>query len=354
MSRAKPLAPALLALLALSAAPGCFGPLFIDDDRDDDDGCDPRATNGRCFFVDRDGDGVDDLDDDDWDADDPAEVEVAIATAEAALGPADVIVIDVLDDSSTVIDVQVTFAHTVWETVENGASSMITGAELGEGYGNVVVDAADDAGNVTTVTIGDVLVDLTPPVAEVSPCVIAADGGEFTAWIGDAWALGSVELHVRGAGASETSTAASAAFPAWPSTFRTAWDWSYFAVPASALPVGAGDATLVVTDRVGNAAGFSCALVVDAVAPLVALAATIGADGVITATITTSDDVTDGALLTVTLAARAVPLAESVGAVTTFTLDAADFASGPLPLEGRARDRAGNEGVSTVVAVDVP
>jgi hypothetical protein len=357
---------AALALLALLLAPGgafSCSPFYdngrsddddngrSDDDdngRSDDDGCDPRAPGGLCFFVDVDGDGIDDLEDDDWDGDEPVELDVTMATAEPALGPTDEILVDAYDDTSNLIEVNVTFAQTSSTVVEGGAGSLsFTGAQLGEGYGEVVVDAYDSAGNRTTGTIGDVLVDLTPPVAEVSSCLIAADG-EFSAWIGDGWALGSVELRVGdGAAASET-------FHDWPASFRDAWDWSYFSVPASALPVGEGEATLVVTDRVGNVATYACALVVDVAPPIVALDAAIDAFGVITATITASDDVTEGALLALTLAARAVPLAESAGATTTFTLDGADFVSGPLPLEGRARDRAGNEGASTVAIVVVP
>ncbi len=284
-----------------------------------------------------------DLPQEDFVKDNPPSVDVTLLADESAIGPDGEVQIDTWDDLSSSVRLDVTFANTVSMDVPLGTVTL-TGAELGEGYGDIRAVAHDDDGGHTDVVTGRVLVDLTPPEIDLSPCIVGGDGA-LSAAVGDAWALGSIDLTVGDANFHED-------FPQWPATLGSDWDWTLFEVPAAQLPAGATTATLIAIDHVGNETDATCDLLVDTSAPEVTLTASLDDDGVIHAIVSASDDDT-GAEPSLEVASRGAVLAEGSGPSTGFTLTAADFPAGPLPLEGRAIDRAGNVGVSAPVVLEI-
>lgn len=264
--------------------------------------------------------------------------------------PEDTVTVFVDDDDTSVLDVELSFARTVRRDVGRGETAVITGASLGEGYGELLVDVVDGDGGFTSVSVLDLLVDLTAPSVEIEPCVVAASGegarGTLAAWVGDAWALGAVEVAVG------NEVIGAAAFPEWPATFGETWDWSYFSISGADLPIGRATATFTVTDRAGNQTSGACELLVDADPPVVTLSAAL-VGGAIHAEVgaTDDDDELPGALV---LSAGGVEVAHGQAPSTRFVLDAADFPAGELVLEAGARDRAGNEGRSAPLVVTLP
>jgi len=138
-------------------------------------------------------------------------------------------------------------------------------AELGEGLGDLVVRACDTRLVCVDRTVTRFLVDLTPPELETDRVVASPrrEGvdGEIAVWVADAWILGSVELTFAGKRFVHE-------FPhAYPDTLGKAWDVSRVAFPASELPEGAGDATVVVRDAAGNVTTRKVSVRIDGTPP---------------------------------------------------------------------------------------
>lgn len=333
----------LLFLLSMSL-PGCWwlAPSWDGDAGDDDD--DDGWSN----------------EDDDWEAsdtDDPPElsVDVGVGGNDGVMGPDDTIAVFVDDDDTETLDVSFRFALSVRRDVDRGGSTTITGAEIGEGYGDLQIQVSDADGGNTSTAVEGLLVDLTPPSIEMEPCILAANGkgdrGTMAAWIGDAWALGDVTLVVAPQDGLDLAPAVfTETFASWPATFGESWDWSFFSVSAAQLPAGSSTATYTVRDRAGNTTSRSCDLFVDGSPPVVTLAATLVDDEIQVDATAVDDD----AAFSLVLHAGGVEVAHGAPPSTRFVLDAADFASGELALEARATDRAGNEGRSQVVVLDIP
>jgi hypothetical protein len=335
---------ALISVLAMNAA--CLPANWLFDDPswdDDDDGWDDDEWDD------------DDEWEDDGEQDDPPSLDIELDTQNGIMGPSNTITVSVDDDDTLSLDVSLAFARNIDRQVDSGDRVTITGAELGEGYGDLLIEVFDRDGGNSSTSVEGLLIDLTAPLLEVEPCVLSASGkgdrGTLAAWIGDAWALGSVAVEVVPDNGGDIVVFADS-FGDWPSTFGESWDWSYFSVNASELPVGRSLATYTVRDRAGNATSRSCDLFVDALPPVVTLEAEL-VDGFIYAAVSASDD-DDTALPTgLVLRAGGADVAHGQAPSTSFVLDAADFPSGVLILEAAARDRAGNEGRSPIVALSL-
>jgi hypothetical protein len=254
-----------------------------------------------------------------------------------------------VEDDGTILSLSATFASTITKTLNGGEDGTsgdftLTGAELGEGLGDLVIVVSDDTGATATQTIVDLVVDLTPPAIALEPCVLNATGqgprGAFQAWVGDAWALSAVALLV------DDEPIVDVAFDEWPATLGTAWDWSYVSFASNELPTGAHDALLTVTDKGGNVTEAACDLVVDGNAPVVSATVTAGADIVVDASAT---DLEGDVSLDVV--AGGFALASAPGPSAQFTLHPGDFPAGELAIYVLARDAAGNEGASPVTTV---
>lgn len=335
----------LLALAALSGcSPGCLWLLGLNDSSDDDD------------------DWETDEDNEDWqagDTDDPPTIDIELDAPNGIMGPGNTITVSVDDDDTVALDVSFEFARNIDRTVDRGNFVTVTGADLGEGYGELFIDVVDRDGGFSSTSVEGLLVDLTPPLLEIEPCVLAASGkgdrGTLAAWVGDAWALGSVAVEIvpdDSDGAPGVPFVRGDSFSDWPSTFGESWDWSYFSVHASELPVGRSLATYTVRDRAGNATSRSCDLFVDALPPVVTLDAQV-VDGFIYAEVGATDDDVDALPSALSLHVGGVEVAQGQAPSTSFVLDRADFPAGILLLEATARDRAGNEGHSPLVALSL-
>ncbi len=330
----------IASLIALSmSSTGCLWLLGIDDDSSWDD---------------EDDDEWDD-EEDDWEAadtDDPPTLEIELDAPNGIMGPDNTITVSVDDDDTVDLDVSLEFARNVDRTVQRGNGMTVTGAELGEGYGELFIAVVDRDGGFSSTSVEGLLVDLTPPLLEIEPCILAASGkgdrGTLAAWVGDAWALGSIAVEVVPDEGDPVVRGDS--FSDWPSTFGQSWDWSYFSVSANELPVGHSLATYTVRDRAGNASQRSCDLFVDALPPVVTLEAEL-IDGFIYAEVGANDDDVDSLPTGLTLHAGGAEVAHGQAPSTSFVLDAADFPAGVLILEATARDRAGNNGRSPIVAL---
>lgn len=352
-SRLRSLAGFAFLFALTSTSSGCFlfFPWANDSQEDDGDDWDDNEDDW-----DADGD-----DDDDWEAsdvDDPPELDVTIGVDDGVMGPADTISVFVDDDDTSTLEVNFEFAKDTSRDVDRGSSTTITGSTLGEGYGDLFIEVRDRDGGSDSVSVDGLLVDLTAPELEIEPCILAASGkgdrGTLAAWLGDAWALADVSLVVAPLSGTDGggAVAFSESFVSWPSTFGESWDWSYFSVPASELPAGDSVASFTVRDRAGNTTTKQCDLFVDDSPPVVTLVAEL-VGGAIHATVSAVDDdaTLPGSLV---LYAGGAEVAHGQAPSTSFVLDAADFSSGDLALEGRAMDRAGNEGRSDIVLVELP
>lgn len=330
----------MASLMALSmSSTSCLWLLGIDDDSSWDDEDDWQE------------------DEDDWeevDVDDPPTLDIELDAPNGIMGPDNTITVSVDDDDTEDLDVSLAFARDVDRTVSRGNFMTATGSDLGEGYGELVIHVFDRDGGFSSTSVEGLLVDLTPPLLEIEPCILAASGkgdrGTLAAWVGDAWALGSVAVEI--VPDEGDAIVRGDSFGDWPSTFGQSWDWSYFSVSANELPVGHSVATYTVRDRAGNASQQTCDLFVDALPPVVTLEAEL-VDGFIYAEVGASDDDVDALPTGLTLRAGGAEVAHGQAPSTSFVLDAADFPAGVLILEATACDRAGNEGRSEIVALSL-
>lgn len=253
------------------------------------------------------------------------------------LGPSTELTVDVSDDQG-LLGVNFTFAQFVSVGVvgtEDTAS--VTGAELGEGMGTLFVDVSDDEGNWATREVTDLLVDLSPPTAEIGATLLRAKGGQIEVWAGDAWVLGSVELQFQGKSRKHV-------FPeVYPETLGKEWDHSLEIFDAADFPAGQGTATVTVSDAAGNKTTTTFELTLDGTPPSVALLSpSAGSEvtGAFDVEVEAADDLGD-ALIELYVGGSKVTTV--LGPKATITLDTADFPPGPIALEAIAIDAAGNE-----------
>lgn len=227
------------------------------------------------------------------------------------------------------------------------------GSELGEGQGQLRVTCCDLRGSCAARDVESFLVDLTAPEVGVERAVASPNGegldGDVALWVGDAWVLGSVELTFRG-------TALRYDFPnVYPSTVGKDWDVSRVTFSAKDLPLGSGDAVVVVRDAAGNSASSIVSLRIDGTAPNVALlqpspGAAVTGPFVVKVSSTDPNDATP---TRIRVWVGGAFVGELAGPVGELTLDPATLPPGPTEVRAVARDEAGNESAPVSVTVTV-
>jgi hypothetical protein len=227
-----------------------------------------------------------------------------------------------------------------------------TGAELGEGYGELTVRAVDVSGGFAERKVTDLLVDLSPPIYALGRTVIPAsgEGARFELWVADAWVLGEVTLEFQHRTVTHTFE------PGYPSTLGKEWDQSLVSFAAGELLAGKGPAFIQIRDAAGNVTADSFTLHVDAVPPELHLIRPVAGErvsGTFQVEVAAADS-GDGPVW-VELFAGGAPLGDTVGGDSSVvTLDAGELVRGPLTLSVVARDQAGNQTKTSVAIVVEP
>lgn len=308
------------------------------------------------------GDSDWDNDDSDWDNDDWWEqagtntsprISVLQEPGWRPLGPDDSITFEVWDQEG-LYWIEVVFGNAITRHLAGTRESIVSflGDELGEGLGVLAAVVADPAGNSSEAFVYDLLVDLTPPVVEVSPTHLRADGegpnGQIRLWIGDAWILGRVTLEFNG----ETLEHA---FPEGrPSTLGETWDRSVVAFSAADLPEGVGQAEVTVIDAAGNQTVSELELNVDGTPPeghiLEPEPGAILADS-FWVTVQAVDF--GGGAVWIEILAAGVKVADAAGPTARVRLDANEFTPGQLTLSAVMIDGAGNRAETAEVVVNI-
>lgn len=266
------------------------------------------------------------------------------------LGPNDSIVFEVVDQEG--LDwVSVEFRDSLVRQVSGtDAIVSVTGRELGEGLGMLAAMVEDTAGNSSEAFVHDLLVDLTPPVVELSPTHLRADGegpnGEIRIWMGDAWILGRVTLEFSGETLVHTFDEGR------PSTLGETWDRSVVVFSAASLPEGVGTAEVTVTDAAGNQTVNQFELNVDGTPPEGQLlepepGATLA--GPFWVSVQAVDF--GGGAVWIEILAAGVKVASGAGPTARVSLDAQEFAPGQLALSAALTDGAGNRSETQLVLV---
>ncbi len=223
----------------------------------------------------------------------------------------------------------------------------LSGADLGEGFGELLLRVTDSNGGWAERRVTGLLVDLTPPTVQTFETIVPARGehARVDLWVADAWVLGDVVLEFQG-------KAARHALPeAYPSTLGKQWDGTLVSFDASALPAGRSQATVTARDAAGNVASDAFTLHIDAIAPVVAISSP--APGTVVTerfdVVVTASDVLHGRVW-VDVFVGGAPVARTAGSGAV-TVDPSELPVGPTSIAVVAFDEAGNE--STPVTVDV-
>jgi hypothetical protein len=261
------------------------------------------------------------------------------------LGPTGTVSVTAEDDVG-LEGVRFRFASEAWRHASGTEATVkVTGADLGEGLGTLVVGAEDVEGARATRWVEDLLVDLSPPEIFPGPTLLGA-GSALELWVADAWVLGDVKLVFAGVTLERTFD------PGYPSSLGHDWDYSLVIFPVSELPATSGMATIVARDAAGNVATADLALTVDLdppVAEILAPAQGATLSGVFTVEIGASDP--GGGAVWISLRVGGAEVATGVGPAASFALDADAFGAGPLSIEATPTDLAGNVGEGAAVAV---
>ena len=264
------------------------------------------------------------------------------------LGPLGEVNVQVEDDCCLEL-VRFTFREEVSRpTYGSSARVTVFGDELGEGMGTLWVDAKDRKSQWATREVQNLLVDLSPPTAQVGETWLPATGANVEIWAADAYVLGRVTLEFQSVSVEQTLP------EGFPATFGVAWDQSLELFPTDAFPPGRGEATLTVTDAAGNATVQTFELVLDGTPPevlFVSPAADSEVSGRFEVALAVKDDL-EGA--EVALYAGGAFLGVAPGPEAVITLDAADLPAGAVELTAIALDRAGNASAPVQLTVEVP
>lgn len=263
------------------------------------------------------------------------------------MGPNDSIEVSVTDDHA-LERVSFEFASNYSFQLEGTAATVVvTGADLGDGYGTLGITAEDDAGQIDGASVRNFLVDLTPPELAVHTTAVPHRTGQIELVVSDAWLLGAVEVEFQGRRFFRD-------FPdEFPATFGQQWDQSVVTIPAATLPAGRAVANIVVTDAAGNETRRAVDFVLDALPPTVELV--FDSDGPRDETfevrIWASDDLS--AQTSKTLYLSGTPVGTTTSEDGVIMLDPHDFWAGEHELTASAVDSAGNRGWSSPVTVTI-
>lgn len=277
----------------------------------------------------------------------PPSVDEIVVPDYPPLGPGGVVRARVSDDCC-LSQVQLSFANAVSVPVSGEDDEIeVSAMELGEGMGTLYVDAFDTDGLWASREVQRLVVDLSPPVAEIGDTVLKADGDALDIWVGDAWVLGSVSLTFQGVTQTRTFPAA------YPATIGEEWDHSLERFPTSELPSGSGMAELTVVDAAGNRMTEVFPLVIDGERPLaniVSPAAGASVSGMFEVSLRATDAEGEASI---SLYAGGALYATALGPEASIVIDASSFVPGPLELTAVAVDAAGNESMPFTVSVEV-
>jgi len=225
----------------------------------------------------------------------------------------------------------------------------VTGDQLGEGFGELLVQVTDSSGGTGERRSGNLLVDLTPPTIQVLGATVPATGdrAHIDLWVTDAWVLGDVTLQFG------TEALLHDFVDGYPLALGKQWDTSLVAFDASALPPGRGTARVVAHDGAGNSAQKSFTLHIDAIAPTAKITAP-APDSVVMGNFDVTVEASDalGGTVWVELSVAGTTLATSVGSAT-LTLDANELTVGSATINAVAIDEAGNRSEPASVTVNV-
>lgn len=319
------LALALCSVVSLTALPGCFPWWLFEDD-------DPPPQTTEPW--------------EDETSDPPWVASVSISNWPPP-GPDTQIAVTVGDDEA-LSSVHFSFAeYSVFPVDGTSATAVVTGAELGEGFGTLHVIAYDEDGGWADQSVTGFLVDLSAPKGQLVKSVFRrAEGVDIQVWVGDAWVLGGCELTFGGVTRSHTFDAG------YPSTLGVEWDTSLVTLPATDFPEGTGKGELRVWDAAGNESVTEVDLTLDGTPPAVAIgspAPKSTVSGLVTIEVAGSDEGEGPVEIDVYVAGT--PIATLPGPSGKVTVDVAELAKGAATIEAIARDVAGN--TSEVASIDV-
>lgn len=258
------------------------------------------------------------------------------------VGPKTGVEITVRDPDANLSAVHFDFKHHLTRPASGGLANLsITGPELGEGFGSLLITATDTTQTWAQKTVTQLLVDLTPPKITLGQTVVAADG-ELELWVGDAWILGEVRLAFGNQVLIHTFS------PGFPETLGVTWDYSLVKFPMAKLPAGEDDAVITAIDAAGNSVSETVTLVIDGEPPVVAItspAEGASVSGVLTVELSASDS--GGGPVWLELALGGTPVATATGPSASLAVDTGELVSGPTTLTATAIDRAGNQSTTT-------
>jgi hypothetical protein len=296
--------------------------------------------------------------DPDWDRDRPPPTSTPQAPQQAPsfasvgipdwppLGPTREVSIDVRDPDADLWSLDISFKNQFRRTLSGSRQQVVvTGEELGEGFGKLAITATDSFSNRGHAEVSDLLVDLTPPKITLGQTVLPADG-VLELWVGDAWILGSVTLEFSGRRLVHEFP------PGYPPTLGKTWDYSLVKFVASELPPSEGSATLTALDAAGNSATETFSLVIDATPPAVAILSPLP-DATLSgsARIEVSAGDAGGGPVWIDVALGGTPVGSASGPRAELTVDLAEFVAGPTTLTATAVDRAGNTSEAEISVV---
>lgn len=265
------------------------------------------------------------------------------------LGPQGTVTITVTDDRM-LSEVELFFAKSSKQFLGGSFQTFtVTGSELGEGYGDLMVRATDSNGGWAERSVTNLLVDLTPPTIQLFDTTVPATGGDARVdfWVSDAWVLGTVVLEFGNARLVHK-------FPeGYPSTLGEQWDSSLVSFDARVLPAQRDTATVTAIDAAGNYHSETFELYVDGDPPVVAITSP-APDAVVSGRFDIVIDASDpgGGPIWVEITAGGAPMATASGPAIV-TLDAGELPAGLIDIAAWAVDEAGNESEPASVMVEV-
>jgi len=253
-----------------------------------------------------------------------------------------------VSDDVGLSSVELEFAEVVSRSLAGApsASVTVTGEELGEGLGTLMIRVFDQEGARATRQVTDLLVDLTPPKAELGKTVVRAEDDHLELWVADAWVLGAVTLAFQG------STQQHVFEQVYPATLGESWDYSLVKFASESLDEGKGTADLTVSDASGNIATYSFVLTVDGTPPQVSVDEP-APGAVVSGPFAVSISASDGSEGSVWLEVEVdgTPMATAVGPLASLDVDASELTPGAATLVVRAHDEAGNIATTEVPIV---
>lgn len=219
-----------------------------------------------------------------------------------------------------------------------------TGAELGEGLGDLVVRVTGTDSAFSEKTVQNLLVDLSSPNAFFDKTVLPAAAGSLSFWIGDAWVVSGYEISIDG------NVIDSAVLEeGYPETLGVEWDFSYVTIPTELFPLGTSLADVLVFDAAGNSTTLQIPLTIDGVPPEVGIPSPNEGDvldGTFDVTVNASDDTALPATIEISIGGALVATGTSPS--TTITFSSAEFPAGPTEIRAVAVDEAGNRSPALV------